>query len=779
MAQLIFDLSGRAGLSPFFWGDVDTVVPSPHRILTSGKDQMAAGRFNPYLRDGYLAPITTTTETVSVPVGIVDNLHSVEYDIANNKVFYADNSYNVWSLDSTTDTSLTSENEITSAPSLGFHCESIHDLQMYELNGVQKLFYSGVGSPANYTKTAQPFALSGPAAGQSHAAMMIKPSGNAMPVVAGSDFILDSASGTTLTKSVTVPAGSNRAMLIYVWYEGSSTTVTATLGAQSFSSVATYTSSIGPNLEVLELPAPTAGAGTLTVTYASARTNRICEIVFLTGVDQTTVSVANHTSGVNFTTILTSTQTTERLAYRYGITIYGCFWGTHDVDVFNRFTEISNRNHTLIGSYTLVGKTGIWVDYNGYSILSGIVGATTIEEASWSTAGAVGAFIHKPLGGRSFVRAADNGFAYLFADNSVHKMDGGFSGGSAGAVTKNVLLFPEYMSITDAIDYRSNMFIALHTYRVDQNVVGMNTFTGKCGIYTWDKSSVKFSSGDYVEIAGAREIKKLYISPDGVMKAITISNDGLTELRQFGYNDSGGVVYNVVGTLNVGSSPKYHDGLTIANNMAVWLGNDGTLYSERGNRITKLFVLKETGTTTDSLVNNIQSGTVFYGYGTATGGDTFRTNKQAITMTYYNGVEDIRIRRIYPFSFNGPSGSAQATAQGDVYTEVNYIPVTSFVKSLRVYNAPIAGSGTDVVATVKLYFNQSTTPSLPTGMTKSITKDEAKRGYVDFKINSHNIHAIQLEVEWNTSISYGTDLYLPSFAVLDHEITETRTPDNT
>jgi hypothetical protein len=64
-------------------------------------------------------------------------------------------------------------------------------------------------------------------------------------------------------------------------------------------------------------------------------------------------------------------------------------------------------------------------------------------------------------------------------------------------------------------------------------------------------------------------------------------------------------------------------------------------------------------------------------------------------------------------------------------------------------------------------------------MTKSITKDEAKRGYVDFKINSHNVHAIQIEVEWNTSVAYGTDVYLPSFAVLEHDTTETRTPDNT
>ena len=67
---------------------------------------------------------------------------------------------------------------------------------------------------------------------------------------------------------------------------------------------------------------------------------------------------------------------------------------------------------------------------------------------------------------------------------------------------------------------------------------------------------------------------------------------------------------------------------------------------------------------------------------------------------------------------------------------------------------------------------------MPDGITKSITLDEARRGYVDLNINKPYIHAIQLEVEWATGISLGADTYLPSIAIITHENTSTKSPDN-
>lgn len=372
----------------------------------------------------------------------------------------------------------------------------------------------------------------------------------------------------------------------------------------------------------------------------------------------------------------------------------------------------------------------------------------------------------------NFIRTADNGFAYIFAQNKVGKIDGGFTGGEQGFVTKNVLLFPERFTITDAVDYRSNLYIAVHQYPLSVKNTNSNLFNGKCGVFVWNRISTQLSGSDFIEIPGVREIKKIYASPDGVLKLITISDNGLAELRQFGYNDSGGVVFPVKNTLGVGAFPQVPDGLTIGGDKTFWIANDGNIYCEKENAITQLHEIKAPGTTTATLKDNIKGGAILYGSSLGTTINNSRTERQVLQYSYLDTTNFME--SLSPFDFTTTANATQNILRGDVYTGVQYVPVTSIVRNVRIYNAPIVGTGTSVIATVKLYFNQSASA----GMTKSITKNEALRGYVDFHINKPNIQAVQIEIEWATDAPLGDDTYLPSIAVITHDDTKTQSPDN-
>ena len=377
----------------------------------------------------------------------------------------------------------------------------------------------------------------------------------------------------------------------------------------------------------------------------------------------------------------------------------------------------------------------------------------------------------------NFLRVADNGFAYLFAQNAVHKIDGGITGGKNGLITKNVLLFPEYFTITDAVDYRASLYMAVQQYPLSSANTINSTFSGQCSIIIWDRQSTQLGGVTTIEIPGVKEIKKIYKSPDGLIKIITISDNGLTQVRAFGYNDSGGVTFAVVKTLGIGAYPAFPDGVSIAGDKATWLANDGNIYCEKGGAVTQLFSIEAPGVTTDSLVNNIKSGALIYGSDVEVASNGYRTNKQAFTFSYQDSG-GLAVRKIYPFDLTNGSNTAQSSGQGDVYSGVTLIPTGSSVKTIRVYNAPTQGTGDTVVATVKVYFNQGTSATSPDGMTKSISMDEARRGYVDFKINKQYVHAIQIEVEWATAIPLGENTYLPSVAIINSDDTRTLSADN-
>ena len=772
MAELIIDLSGQGGLANGYAGDSDMVTPQPNLIMTKAQGELASGNFNPHLRSGYLAPTTTASTSLTIDVTPVGNLNSVEYDIVNDDTYWGDSVNKIISGSSLIDTSLTS---VASIGYEGKTYEELYDLQTYKINGEDRLFFVGKSIPFS---TTAPIRLGVQSTASRYAASIvsIKPSGAVKPAVTFNDRHYNASSSTTVTEAITVPVGANQCLHVIAYALSDLVAgITFNGGALDFEYIVGGTAS-EPSVYYGTKVNPAQTTANVVVTWASSVTQRVVHIFVTDNTDQTTPALfgARVVEASNGSTVMSSPASPIDNNELTVVSIYSD--GTISSSSLREETTRLHLVNQGFGSDYLAVTTSLVGLSVGHTSLP-VVAATNFEATFLSAEATIGGFIQELKADFAFMRVADNGFAYIFSGNSVHKIDGNTTGGATGTVTKNVILFPDSFSITDAVDYRSRLYLAIQDYPVSVLTTTKKSFAGSCGIYIWNRISTQLSSADFIQLPGVREIKKIYSSPDGQLRLIVISNSGIVQLRQFGYNDSGGVVFNVLKDMGIGAFPQVSDGLAVAGDKSLWAANDGSVYCEKNGTVVRLFQIKEPGVTSDTTLDNIKTGASLYGSDTETSDSGYRANKQAFTFSYLDGATQY-IKKIYPFDLKNGSNTAQAQAVGSVYSGVHLIPIASDVGSIRIYNAPTESAGTTVVATIKVYFNQSTTASMPTGMTKSISMNEAKRGYVDLKINKQYINAIQIEVEWSTAINLGGDTYLPSMAVITHEATTTKTPDN-
>lgn len=140
-------------------------------------------------------------------------------------------------------------------------------------------------------------------------------------------------------------------------------------------------------------------------------------------------------------------------------------------------------------------------------------------------------------------------------------------------------------------------------------------------------------------------------------------------------------------------------------------------------------------------------------------------------VSYESGATPI-LYRWFPNGEGVIRSMDQLANQGDVYTIVRYLPSLSTVRNMIIYCAPTESADSTVIATLKFYKNQQSTPF----MTKSVTQEMASRGYVSVDLNTHNVNAIQVEIEFNTTSTLGNDDFCPSIGILDYEPTKTHTP---
>lgn len=421
-------------------------------------------------------------------------------------------------------------------------------------------------------------------------------------------------------------------------------------------------------------------------------------------------------------------------------------------------------------SDTLIKYVG--VSYDGNSFLPTYIGTAILPsghiDATYSTETATNGTLlyskHDP-----FMRNSDNGFMYIFTSDGVHKLDGTTIGGVSGTLTPYVLQFPEFHTLTDAIEYRSNFYIVVHQQKVDTTDTTQTNYTIPAGVYVWNRLSGVIQMRDYIPVKGIREINKIYVSSNNALRLITTSSSGIVQIRQLT-----GTSFEVIKELGIGSAPQYHDGLTVDEDRTIWIAPNGTVYCHGRVRpgteeiLTQLFQAKAIAAqTTDGVTKNIEAGAVFFGYTSSTPVTGYRQDRQCLTIAYREGQGsgNFVVKQIMPFDISIGS-TAQVQMNSSVYTLVKYLPGLAQINYLHLTCLPLAISGSTVAATIKVFRDQGTTEINST----SVTYDDIARGFKYIKLGKTDVHAIQLKIEYPSGIAF-SNAFFPAFAVLDYEPT--------
>lgn len=143
MTKLVIDLSGVKGL-------ITAGTRNPTNLTLGGVDgQMIDGIYNPFAYPGFLSPGRTYRKTLTVGSSPTVNRTCV-YDAATGKFITASQEgiINIYG-DLDDGTYDTSRDEV-SANSLGVTSLPIYDFEIYQLNGVRKVFYSNYNTSLGY-----------------------------------------------------------------------------------------------------------------------------------------------------------------------------------------------------------------------------------------------------------------------------------------------------------------------------------------------------------------------------------------------------------------------------------------------------------------------------------------------------------------------------------------------------------------------------------------------------------------------------------------------------
>lgn len=339
----------------------------------------------------------------------------------------------------------------------------------------------------------------------------------------------------------------------------------------------------------------------------------------------------------------------------------------------------------------------------------------------------------------AFMISADNGFAYIFADNQVHRIDGtALTGGANGTVYPGVLVFPDSYTITDALDVRGSIFISIMKAKVSAYTASSseNAFNIECGVYIWNRQSYTTSTSDFVPIYGIKTINKLYITGDGSIRALVTNSNGITEIRE--YN---GQTFIPIAETGRSSFPRVRDSVTSMDSCIVWLGNNGDIYAHGKIAPNEPEGLYKIGKLPES---NNATGAIFFGGANAYSGTTgYKRNRSGLYVSYKNSANTPLVKQwdIFGTGASSATPSSNEYLPGNIFTPVKYLPEMSFLEKIVVYLARGTQTGSTTTGSIKLYINQETTAL----MTKTVTRDDKKRGYAVLDVNKPYVNAVQME----------------------------------
>lgn len=133
MAKQILDLSGQLGLASNFAGDLNDTTAQPQLRYLGSPGQVANGVYDPLRVQGYMSPANNVYTPLTGT--ITNEFVSSEYSASADTVYLAQNGVNLSTLTGLDDTSLTSTGILSGQ-------STFRDLEMYEINGNESLFYA-------------------------------------------------------------------------------------------------------------------------------------------------------------------------------------------------------------------------------------------------------------------------------------------------------------------------------------------------------------------------------------------------------------------------------------------------------------------------------------------------------------------------------------------------------------------------------------------------------------------------------------------------------------
>lgn len=355
-----------------------------------------------------------------------------------------------------------------------------------------------------------------------------------------------------------------------------------------------------------------------------------------------------------------------------------------------------------------------------------------------------------------FMLNSDNGRMYIFEDNYVHGVNGTTTGGGGGTLSTDLLTFPSYFKIVDAVDTRGLMYIAVQSDNADDAATDVRNYSEtQVGVYSWDRRSDVVGTQDFLPLYGVRDIKKIYVTPEGDLRIICIANDRFTEIRSI---SNGG---QVVERLGIDAFPTTRDSLKIMNNMTVWLAQDGIWYAHGSIAPGEPERLFKIGDMTGEITGSGTPGAILIG------DDVSAQSRQSIIFAFDDGNGQ-NVNRWYPHGEGTIDSNAQKGHIGNSYTlNVNFGTIAQ-VNFIRLYCKPTSSSGATTIATAKVYYNQNTTA----GATTTITQKLANDGFIYIKLGQKNIRSIQVEIENSTTQTLGTNDFRPYLLEVDYDVTD-------
>lgn len=412
--------------------------------------------------------------------------------------------------------------------------------------------------------------------------------------------------------------------------------------------------------------------------------------------------------------------------------------------------------------YQVGGVNNLFVSYQNTAGTYGDIGIIAPDGSGWNatwfsaTASGGGTYLGV-LSNIVMVPGGDN-YLYVLDTNNLHRIDGtALTGGTNATVTQGVLIFPAERILSDAVDFNGSLWIVAQTNSTFQASTNIAYNEHHVDVYAWNRQLTTISSLQRVPIEGMESVRRIYVTADGDLRIIGISQDRTVQIRR--YN---GTTFEIMQQLPIWSAPPYRDSCTSFEGMFTWIGTDGKVYAhgkmpevQGGTYQTSamysqdqiyilgdMYGLANTDMTPGALLA--------YGIGVAGTNSSPPSTSPGLLFSYATSSGTYKT---YDWILNG-TGTIQSVAQkadaGNPYTLVARLPGLANVNYVRVWCLPQGSGGATQLGTFNIYKNQSGT-ALASGT--AITQTDIQRGYTYIPIGDKGsgTFALQFSFNWATS----------------------------